>query len=73
MNTIRGEPQYTNGQFRALWTKKEVAKFLGVVERTVDRLIARGQLRSYRIGGVLRFYPEEVNEAVRNGVLENPF
>jgi excisionase family DNA binding protein len=44
----------------ALLTKRAVATYLGVSERTVDRLVAGGQLRAYRIGGHLRFRPADV-------------
>ena len=34
---------------------KEVARHLGVSERTVKRFVARGELPCFRIGGQIRF------------------
>ena len=38
-----------------LLTKRGVSSVLGVSERTVDRLVAAGRIRAYRIGGHRRF------------------
>jgi excisionase family DNA binding protein len=38
-----------------LLTKRGVSLVLGVSERTVDRLVAAGRIRAYRIGGHRRF------------------
>jgi excisionase family DNA binding protein len=47
-----------------LLTKRGVALYLGVSERTVDRLVAAGELRAYRIGGHRRFRLFELEEYV---------
>ena len=41
-----------------------VALYLGVSGRTVDRLVAAGDLRAYRIGGHRRFRLFELEEYV---------
>jgi excisionase family DNA binding protein len=43
------------GDPEPLLTKRGVSALLGVSERTVDRLVASGKLRAYRIGGHRRF------------------
>lgn len=48
-----------------LLTAAEVAKYLSIPEKEVDRLVADGRLTGYKIGGTfLRFKPEQV-EALR--------
>ena len=36
----------------------------GVTERTVMRIVERGELSCVKIGGVIRFRPEDVEEYV---------
>ena len=48
-----------------LVTVAETAKFLQLSGRTVRRMIARGDLASYRIGRSLRLYEHEVHAFVR--------
>lgn len=43
------------GSQNSLLTKKEVAEFLKVSERTVDRLTESGALKFFKIGGAKRF------------------
>jgi excisionase family DNA binding protein len=44
-----------------LWTTTEVAAFLGVNEREVERLVKDGTLMGYKLGGqFLRFRPDQV-------------
>ncbi len=50
------------GTVRMLMTKAEVAKRLGVTPRTIERWVAAGALRAYRLpGGHSRFRPEDVD------------
>ena len=46
-------------------TLKEVAKVLSYSERTVRRLMSKGDLPFYRLGGTPRFVLEEVHQAVK--------
>lgn len=43
-----------------LWTIKEVADYLNVAEKTVSRMIGRGELPSVKVGGQWRFSPERI-------------
>lgn len=44
-----------------LWTTSEVAKFLGIDEADVERLVRQGTLTGYKLGGqFLRFRPDQV-------------
>ncbi len=47
-----------------LLSKRDVAVYLGVSERTVDRLVAAGGLLAYRVGGHRRFRLHEVDAYV---------
>ncbi|MFQ5861488.1 MAG: excisionase family DNA-binding protein [Candidatus Brocadiales bacterium] len=46
-------------------TLDETAKFLSCSVRTVRRLMARGDLPFYRLGGNPRFILEEVHQAIQ--------
>ena len=44
-----------------LWTTAEVARFLGINEVDVERLVREGQIVGYKLGGqFLRFRPDQV-------------
>jgi len=44
-----------------LWTTAEVARFLGIRELDVERLVKDGRLTGYKLGGkFLRFRPDQV-------------
>ena len=44
-----------------LWTTSEVAKFLGINDIDVERLVQQGKLTGYKLGGqFLRFRPDQV-------------
>lgn len=45
---------------RPLFTKKSLCAYLGVSQSTLDRLVSAGQLISCRIGGQVRFRPDDV-------------
>ena len=47
-----------------LWTVREVARFLGVHEKTVYDWVIRGTLPCFRIGNRLRFSPTELTRWV---------
>jgi excisionase family DNA binding protein len=43
-------------------TKKQLAAFLGVSERTIDRLRRSGLLKAFKLGRLVRFRQEDVEE-----------
>lgn len=47
-----------------LASKKEFAQHLGVSERTVDRMIAAGQIPAYRVGRLVRLDLNDVDRVV---------
>lgn len=42
-------------------TLEEVAGYLRVTKRTLYRLVQKGQLPAFKLGGVWRFHREELN------------
>lgn len=50
-----------------LLCKKEVARWLSVSLRSVDRLVARGLLHPVRVLGAVRFHASEVFAIVKGG------
>jgi excisionase family DNA binding protein len=49
-----------------LWTVKEVAKYLNLHEISIYRMIKRGEIPAFRIGGCWRFTKERIDEWLRN-------
>tara|TARA_R110000765_G_C18764718_1_gene589377 strand:+ start:550 stop:792 length:243 start_codon:yes stop_codon:yes gene_type:complete len=47
-----------------------VAKYLNLSVRTVQRMIKRGDIRAYRIGGVMRVPPLALEELLRKSAIE---
>ncbi len=47
-----------------LWNKQEVAEFLGVSQRSVDRLRAKGLLLSIKVLGRVRFEEHEIKQLI---------
>lgn len=45
---------------------EEVAKLLGVSERTIRREVNAGKLRAFKVGSQMRFKSEAVEEYMRN-------
>ena len=52
-------------------TIKEVATYLKVSERTIQRLIKSGQLRAYTVGGQRRIPPAALRRYLDSSVLDN--
>ena len=52
-----------------LLSKKEFAEQFRVSERTVERWVERGWLTKVRIGGVVRFRPEDGEALVQRGLV----
>jgi len=50
----------------------DVAKWLGVSHRTVDRIIAAGDLKPIRTRGIRRFHPQTVDAYIRRRA-ESPY
>lgn len=50
----------------ALWTYKEVARYLSLSESHVRRLVSQNRIPSMKIGGSRRFDPEQVRQWVRS-------
>jgi PTS system nitrogen regulatory IIA component len=49
-----------------LWSIKDVSEYLNVAEKTVSRMIARGELPAFKIGGQWRFHPDSIGEWIRS-------
>ena len=52
----------------ALMSKREVAKLLAVSVRTIERLVARGKLKTVKVGGCVRFRAKEIEQVIEVGV-----
>ncbi len=61
----RIEPETEPG----LWTVERVAEYLGVASKTVRRLMEQGELTWVRVGGQIRFRPEDVQAFLRRNEL----
>ena len=48
-----------------LWTVGDVAKFIGASDSWVRHAVAGGRLPAKRIGGLLRFQPDEIRQYTR--------
>jgi excisionase family DNA binding protein len=54
------------------WLKAtEVAKLLGTTDRTVQRLVERGQLVAYKIGRTLKFKPSDLEKYLERVKIDN--
>lgn len=49
-----------NSDSAKMWNKQQVRNYLGISRGTLDRLIYSGELRAFKIGRVVRFYPSDV-------------
>lgn len=45
-----------------LWSIQDAASYLHIAEKTVSRMIQRGELPAVRLGGQWRFVPEQLSE-----------
>ena len=45
-----------------IWTRREVSDFLGIPERSVDRIRAEGRLPCLRLGRRVRFVDDDVRK-----------
>ena len=56
-----------------MFTIAEVAEALSVSRRTVERLIQRGELRAYQVGGQKRIPPVAVEQMLRGAELPSSY
>jgi excisionase family DNA binding protein len=49
---------------RPLFTKRSLCAYLVISPSTLDRLVRAGRLAAHRIGGQVRFDPDDVNEFI---------
>ena len=56
-----------------MFTIDEVAQALSVSRRTVERLIKKGDLRAYQVGGQKRIPPVAVEQMLRQVELPNNY
>jgi excisionase family DNA binding protein len=47
-----------------LMTKREVAERLSISTRTLDRIRSMGEIKAVRVGGQVRFRPEDVEKFI---------
>lgn len=57
-------------QFKVLHSKTEVARSIGVSNRTVDKLVAEKKIRSVRVGSRRLFDLEDVKADLKAGNAE---
>lgn len=50
----------------ALFTRHTLASYLDLHVNTIDRLVKRGEIPAYRVSGKMRFYPEDVEQYIRD-------
>ncbi len=50
----------TDQPIPALWTVTEVAEFLGVHQKTVEKMASRGEFPGHMVRSRRRFYPPEI-------------
>jgi excisionase family DNA binding protein len=55
-----------------LWSKRATAAALSVSTRTLDRERAKGNIRAVRVGGAVRFEPDEVERFIRKSREQAP-
>lgn len=47
---------------RPFYTKRSLCAYLAISPSTLDRLVSAGKLTAHRIGGQVRFRPQDVEE-----------
>ena len=65
VETLRQRLEEAEDSPESRWTPKQVADYLNVSKRTVERIIDRGRLNPLWIGEQRRFDPEAVRAYVR--------
>jgi excisionase family DNA binding protein len=65
IETLRQRLEEAEGYPESRWTPQQVADYLNVSKRTVERIIDRGRLNPLWIGEQRRFDPEAVRAYVR--------
>ena len=57
-------------RIKTFFTPEELAVFLAISKATVYRLVGKRQLPFHKIGGVLRFKREDIEEYLESGRVE---
>lgn len=52
-----------------LLSRRDAAQSLGITIQTLSRLIARGELQAYKVGGRVRIAPEALERFLENNQL----
>jgi excisionase family DNA binding protein len=60
VDNFRQEKTNEETAMAPLWDKKETAKHLGISTRSLDRLRDKGEIRAVKLGGSIRFRPEDI-------------
>ena len=65
VETLRQRLEEAEGSPESRWTPEQVADYLNISERTLDRIFDRGHLNPLWVRGQRRFDPEAVRAYVR--------
>ncbi len=58
-------------EFESYWCKKDVARFLSVSTRKIEKMMEDGLIPYMKIGGAVRFDPEKVRSFVEANFSSN--
>ena len=62
---VEADEQVADALFHSYYRIGDVARLLNVHEKTVRRWMVEGRLKEVRIGGTVRFSPDEVTRLIR--------
>jgi excisionase family DNA binding protein len=65
VETLRQRLEEAEGSPESRWTPEQVADYLNISERTLDRIIDRGHLNPLWVGKQRRFTPEAIEAYIR--------
>lgn len=66
-----GKPQEKRGSRAQIMTPKEAARYLGLHLITIYRLIKKGELPGFKVGGQWRFKKDLLDTWIANKIREN--
>lgn len=52
---------------RAAYSKREVCEMINVSTKTLDRMIARGEIKAFKVGSQVRIHISELNRIMGMG------